>query len=511
MADLTALPPELIAHVLSLLPSPEDLARADCTGRLFHGGPASPSLVAIALRMRAARRHGLASTSTYATGPTTELGVQAMLWDECRQRLPSARAHGAGFKHSAALSRDGVVLTWGGGAITPEDELEECLAMGDHALQVRTWMDARKQMAPRPVASLANVHVSALSSSPEHTLALTACGQVFSFGRGCGLGHGASAADLLVRRARRIDALTGVRIGEVSAGYNHSLAVSADGRSLFSFGHGWSGALGHGGFDDCLQPARVYAPALEGERVVCASAGFNFSLVVTQSGRALAFGDDGARSTDKHGCGRLGLGRLPHARPLPEGATEGETRVHTPTELRLWATAAGRTERVRAAGASAGRWFSIVLAANGHAYSFGHGENGKLGHGDEAARCVPTRVEALVGSGAGDAVVHASAGGDHAIFVRADGRVYGCGFNRRGQLGQGDDADDVLTPRQLRGLDGERALSASAGLGHSLVATASGALFSFGNGKSGKLGHGDEESQRLPKRIAALQLAGAHA
>ena len=47
-----------------------------------------------------------------------------------------------------------------------------------------------------------------------------------------------------------------------------------------------------------------------------------------------------------------------------------------------------------------------------------------------------------------------------------------------------------------------------AGASHSFAITTDGALFSWGAGQCGRLGHGDEESQKAPLRVAGLQ---AHA
>ena len=49
-----------------------------------------------------------------------------------------------------------------------------------------------------------------------------------------------------------------------------------------------------------------------------------------------------------------------------------------------------------------------------------------------------------------------------------------------------------------------RASSLSAGAYHSLALTADGAVWSWGGGGSGKLGHGDEQRQLLPKKVEAL-------
>ena len=49
-----------------------------------------------------------------------------------------------------------------------------------------------------------------------------------------------------------------------------------------------------------------------------------------------------------------------------------------------------------------------------------------------------------------------------------------------------------------------RAVSVSAGPFHSLTLTADGAVWSWGGGASGKLGHGDGQDQLLPKKIEAF-------
>ena len=47
-------------------------------------------------------------------------------------------------------------------------------------------------------------------------------------------------------------------------------------------------------------------------------------------------------------------------------------------------------------------------------------------------------------------------------------------------------------------------MSVAAGSSHSLALTAEGALFSFGRGDYGQLGHGDTANQQQPKRVVAL-------
>ena len=97
----------------------------------------------------------------------------------------------------------------------------------------------------------------------EHTLALTRCGALFSFGGGYNLGCraaeasavlGVSAAEtegVLGKRGgvppTRVcdDALESARVNTIACGWDHCMAVTDDG-ALFTWGSGRSGQLGHG-------------------------------------------------------------------------------------------------------------------------------------------------------------------------------------------------------------------------------------------------------------------------
>jgi alpha-tubulin suppressor-like RCC1 family protein len=57
----------------------------------------------------------------------------------------------------------------------------------------------------------------------------------------------------------------------------------------------------------------------------------------------------------------------------------------------------------------------------------------------------------------------------------------------------------------IKALAGVTVRTAAAGHDHSLLLSEDGVVYSFGRGPSGMLGHGDEEEQRSPKAIVALQ------
>jgi len=58
-----------------------------------------------------------------------------------------------------------------------------------------------------------------------------------------------------------------------------------------------------------------------------------------------------------------------------------------------------------------------------------------------------------------------------------------------------------LLPKKIEALAGQRVVAVLAGDVHNLILTADGAVWSWGRGASGELGHGDLQDQLLPKKI----------
>ena len=130
--------------------------------------------------------------------------------------------------------------------------------------------------------------------SDGHSLALTESGEVFSWGDGDygKLGHGNSSTQ---KYPRLIQSLGGKFIQHISAGYRHSAAVTQDG-DVFTWGEGDYGKLGHGDSNGRSVPTQVRDLSHVGQ-VVCGS---SHTLVVSQDGRTVwsfGGGDNGESTT----------------------------------------------------------------------------------------------------------------------------------------------------------------------------------------------------------------------
>ena len=98
-----------------------------------------------------------------------------------------------------------------------------------------------------------------------------------------------------------------------------------------------------------------------------------------------------------------------------------------------------------------------------------------------------------------------AAGDVHSMVLTADGQVLTFGWSYHGQLGHGDE-ENQFVPKRIAALERVRVCQVAAGGEHSMVLTADGQVLSFGRGDDGRLGHGDEEQQLVPKQLLSLTL-----
>ena len=60
------------------------------------------------------------------------------------------------------------------------------------------------------------------------------------------------------------------------------------------------------------------------------------------------------------------------------------------------------------------------------------------------------------------------------------------------------------TSSKIEAFTGQRVVAVAAGEAHNLALAADGAVWSWGWGSRGQLGHGDEQIQLLPKKVEAF-------
>ncbi|XP_030752542.1 probable E3 ubiquitin-protein ligase HERC1 [Sitophilus oryzae] len=143
---------------------------------------------------------------------------------------------------------------------------------------------------------------------------------------------------------------------------------------------------------------------------------------------------------------------------------------------------------------------TLALTDNGHVYSWGDGDYGKLGHGN----CVTyKKPERILGPFSGKTIRFINAGYRHSAAITEDGRLWTWGEGEYGRLGHGDNAGRHIPTMVTDLVDIGQV---SCGSSHTLAVSRDGTkVWSFGSGDNGKLGHGEIAKVYKPKLIEALQ------
>src|SRR5690606_19055719 len=99
--------------------------------------------------------------------------------------------------------------------------------------------------------------------------------------------RGESVADWTEDRPFALDMPEGVSYREVSAGFDHAVAIGSDG-NVYAWGHVEDGRLGAGVMRQPTAPVQVSVPA--GATFASVEAGMAFSLALDTTGRAYSWG-----------------------------------------------------------------------------------------------------------------------------------------------------------------------------------------------------------------------------
>eukprot|EP00277_Geminigera_cryophila_P002326 CAMPEP_0179427482 /NCGR_PEP_ID=MMETSP0799-20121207/13417_1 /TAXON_ID=46947 /ORGANISM="Geminigera cryophila, Strain CCMP2564" /LENGTH=482 /DNA_ID=CAMNT_0021202547 /DNA_START=278 /DNA_END=1726 /DNA_ORIENTATION=+ len=324
----------------------------------------------------------------------------------------------------------------------------------------------------------------AIACGESFTAMVSRQGDLWAFGRGDRgqLGLSNDADELLPALVGGADEVfDGKAVVMVAAGHRHAACVTAKGM-LWSWGKGAHGQLGQGERELRQRPARICKEVYGGSPAVMVACGAEHTVVLTAVGCLWS-------------CGWGFFGQLGH----------GDTAD------KLVMTLVGE-EGFRGAQivmVAAGGYHNVALGAEGGVWTWGAGDSGQLGHNNQETRLVPTLLagEALGGS----AVVLVAAGGMHTVALTIEGELWTWGWGLYGQLGLGDEVTR-LAPTLVEveaAFGGSQVLMAACGDAHTLAVTKDGALWTFGEGRNGALGHNDHTNRLMPKRIKAQHFGNA--
>ncbi|KAI9145837.1 regulator of chromosome condensation 1/beta-lactamase-inhibitor protein II [Paraphysoderma sedebokerense] len=115
-----------------------------------------------------------------------------------------------------------------------------------------------------------------------------------------------------------------------------------------------------------------------------------------------------------------------------------------------------------------------------------------------------------------DKVKKVACGGQFSLILTESGNIWAFGSPAYGQLGQNDDGQRIVSagrveldykssPVQIGGiLKNKKIIDIACGDNHSLALDSDGAIYSWGRGDDGRLGHRDQVNQLVPKLVEEL-------
>ncbi|KAM6978403.1 X-linked retinitis pigmentosa GTPase regulator [Tautogolabrus adspersus] len=293
-----------------------------------------------------------------------------------------------------------------------------------------------------------------VSCGGEHSAVITENGRLLMFGENTWgqLGHGLKPA---ANKPATVKALKHEKVKLVACGRDHTIVCTGRG-NMYGAGSNQEGQLGLGHCNKStsfhlLHPFCDHAP------IKMLSAGCNTSAALTEDGRLFMWGDNSV--------GQIGLG--------DEGFTAEPREVDVGEDV-MWV--------------SCGYHHSAFITVNGDLYTFGESEHGRLGLQEEqlANHRVPQRVQGILGR-----VIQVSCGGEHTVALTEES-VYTFGRGQYGQLGHGTFLFEADLPKTLEHFYNISIKHIACGESHTAVITNEGLLYTFGDGRHGKLGLGEE-------------------
>uniref|UniRef100_A0A671E5M1 X-linked retinitis pigmentosa GTPase regulator n=1 Tax=Rhinolophus ferrumequinum TaxID=59479 RepID=A0A671E5M1_RHIFE len=293
-----------------------------------------------------------------------------------------------------------------------------------------------------------------LACGDEHTAIVTGNNKLYMFGSNNWgqLGLGSKSA---VSKPTCVKALKPEKVKLAACGRNHTL-VSTEGGKVYAAGGNNEGQLGLGDTKDrsTFHPIDFFTSQHQLKQL---SAGSNTSAALTEDGKLFMWGDNSE--------GQIGLKNVPNV-CLPHQVTVGKPVT--------WI--------------SCGYYHSAFVTIEGELYTFGETECGKLGLPQQLLmnHTVPQMVP-----GFADKVIQVACGGGHTV-VLTEKAVYTFGLGQFGQLGLGTFLFETAEPRVIEPIKDQKIIYVSCGENHTALITDIGLIYTFGNGRYGKLGLGME-------------------
>jgi hypothetical protein len=270
--------------------------------------------------------------------------------------------------------------------------------------QIGDGTSGNVRISPVPVIGLSNV--TAVSAGARHSLALTADGTVWAWGRNNEGQNGGSGPN---------PALPSPVIGlsnviAIDAGGNHNLALKADG-TVWAWGCSGNGQLGNGVSGGVCTGGAGQPPVQSGvgvpgfNNIIAISAGVAHSIALKSDGTVWVFGSN---VNGEVGNGASGGNQ---SFPVQNTTLTGISQI------------------------GAGWHFNVALKPDGTVFGWGFNVRGEIGNGttdSTGCQCHPIPAQTSITN-----VVDIKTAGTHTLARKTDGSIWAWGWNQFGEIGIG--------------------------------------------------------------------------
>ncbi|XP_048835229.1 RCC1 and BTB domain-containing protein 1-like isoform X2 [Brienomyrus brachyistius] len=251
---------------------------------------------------------------------------------------------------------------------------------------------------------------------------------------------------------------------------------------VYMLGLNCSNCLGTGDNQSTIVPKKV--ECLTGKRVLSFSYGSGpHVLLATEEGELFAWGHNG--------YSQLGNG------------TANQSMV----PILLSANFLDKKVKEVACGAH----HSVACTSEGEVYAWGLNNCGQVGSGSTANQPTPRKVSNCLQN---RVVISIACGQSSSMAVLDNGEVCGWGYNGNGQLGLGNNANQ-LSPCRLAALQNFCVLQVAFGNAHAMALTDGGLLYAWGFNTYGQLGTGNKTNEFSPVQVMVekdrvIEIAACH-
>ncbi|XP_073918510.1 X-linked retinitis pigmentosa GTPase regulator isoform X4 [Castor canadensis] len=293
-----------------------------------------------------------------------------------------------------------------------------------------------------------------LSCGDEHTAIVTGNNKLYVFGSN-NWGQLGLGSQSTINKPTCVKALKPEKVKLAACGRNHTL-VSTEKGNVYAAGGNNEGQLGLGDTEERNTFHRInfFTPQ---HHIKQLSAGSNTSAALTEDGRLFMWGDNSE--------GQIGLKNICNV-CVPHQVTIGKPIS--------WI--------------SCGYYHSAFVTVDGELYTFGEPDHGKLGL---PSQLLSNHRSPQLVAGIPEKVIQVACGGGHTV-VLTEKTVYAFGLGQFGQLGLGTFLFETSEPKVIEHIKDQKISYISCGENHTALKTDIGLMYTFGDGRHGKLGLGLE-------------------